>query len=409
MKKIVFIFTLLLTFISCVSAQDNKFYLGEKIPGIYIITDTNGKKVFAQIKKIQRTDTNELVYCTQPGTVLSSEEYQKYDSEGYSFRLNSETSRRIKLISYYGYMYQDHTDIRWYAVTQFLIWREVLPENWDLYFTNSNKVRNDNLFIDEINEINNLINNHKDKPSIFGNYSYNYKSDIKIFDDNNLLNNYYVSLGKVNNNSYSISDLSPGIYNIVGNIKEYTTPFFYHHETGQDVFDKGDVIDTSFSFNLRIMGGKLKINECDKETFNNLFIGGTYEILDQDDNVIETITCHEGKECLSSYLPVGKYKVRVLNINDEYEENNNVFNININDENITEENICYLKKTKELIKEEIKEEVVEFENETEEVLDNEYVEVYIPSTYKTSAFIFVIILATISSIGIYLFFYENNL
>ena len=71
------------------------------------------------------------------------------------------------------------------------------------------------------------------------------------------------------------------------------------------------------------------INECDEESLDSLIIGGNYEILDQDDEVIQTISCTNA-ECLSDFLPVGNYKIRVKDLPDDYEENNtNTFN-NIN-------------------------------------------------------------------------------
>lgn len=394
--------------VKSISAQDNKFYLGEKISGIYIITDKNGKKVFAQIKKIQRTDTNELVYCTQPGTVLSNEEYLKYDADGYSFRLNSDTTRRISLIAHYGYMYENHTDIKWYAITQFMIWKEVLPDNWDLYFTNSNKVRNDSLFQSEIDEINTLVKNHQTAPNVYGNYSYNFNSDIKIFDNNNLINNYNFSIGESSDNTFVAKDLLPGVYNIEGVIKSFKTPIFYHHESGQDVFDKGDVIDKKIRFNINIMGGKFKINECDQETLEDVLVGGTYEVLDDNDNIIYKITCNENEECLSSYLPVGNYKIKVVNSSDEYLLNEKIYTLSINDGIINEQSICFMKKNKE----EEKNDEISFETEDEMIEENkndETEEIYIPSTHKNVTVILVTLLTIISSIGIYLFFHENYL
>jgi len=415
MKKIILIIISIFLFSECAKAVENKFYLGERIDGIYIITDKGTKKVFAKIKKIHRTDTNELVYCTEPGTVLSSEFYEKYYTNSENPRLSESTMNKIRLIAHYGYMYENHTDIKWYAITQFLIWKEVLPNGWDLYFVNSNKERNDTLFVDEINEINNLVNNHKAKPNINGNYSFNYKSDIDIVDSNGLINKYNLSSGTSINNVFKISNLLPGIYNIEGTLNSYKQPAFYYHETGQDVFDKGDAYDEKFSFNLKIMGGKIKINECNQKTFENMMLGGTYEILDKNNEVYEIITCNE-KNCLSQYLPVGEYIVRVKNISEDYILNENLFKITVNDEVVSEQNICFLEKEKEQPKEEVEETIEEIVTEEKdeilvennENLDSDYEEIYMPSTYKLDVFIYVIILVFTSIIGVCYYFYENH-
>lgn len=52
--------------------------------------------------------------------------------------MTEEEWEKISLIAYYGYGYFDskvnHTDLKWYSVTQFMIW-QVVPHGYDIYFT----------------------------------------------------------------------------------------------------------------------------------------------------------------------------------------------------------------------------------------------------------------------------------
>ena len=43
---------------------------------------------------------------------------------------------RISLLAYYGYGYEGHSDQKWYAITQVMIWRTTNPES-DIYFTDT--------------------------------------------------------------------------------------------------------------------------------------------------------------------------------------------------------------------------------------------------------------------------------
>ena len=67
----------------------------------------------------------------------------------------------MNLIAHYGYGYPNHTDLKWYGVTQYLIWNELGLD--DLYFTDSYYGNRITAYTNEIDEMNSLINNHYNK------------------------------------------------------------------------------------------------------------------------------------------------------------------------------------------------------------------------------------------------------
>ena len=158
-KNILFLMTVisLFMFSRSVHASSNDFYHAERIEGVFT-------KSVGQITKYQtarffrRISDNQAVYCMEPFIVFS-------DSSSYTSQittpsgLDDETWKKISLLAYYGYGYGNHTDPKWYAVTQVLIWREV-DKNADFFFTDVLDGSRIEAFNNEINEMNSLVNEH---------------------------------------------------------------------------------------------------------------------------------------------------------------------------------------------------------------------------------------------------------
>ena len=198
MKKIKY-FILLIMAILCSNVNyvnaytGDDFIPGEYIPNVYIKKiRSNGTGQYRQGRFIRKKDDNSFVYCLQPFVdVISGEPYNSTSSD-YELILNmtSDDWNRVALISYYGYNYKNHTDYKWYYITQVLIWRVADPTA-DIYFTNTlNGMRNDNLFLNEINELNTNINSLKEEINGLKNeiqnltqINLNKENRIKIFDE----------------------------------------------------------------------------------------------------------------------------------------------------------------------------------------------------------------------------------
>ena len=337
---------------------------------------------------VYRTINNELVYCIQPGVVLSSDIYLEYDNYADIFNISEDSYNKIKLIAYYGYNYKDHKDIKWYLVTQYLIWNEIKPDTWTIYISDANKNNINHIYKSEIDEINNLVNNHNPNLGIENGYIINYKKSfvINASDD---LSIYKPNTGTINNNQLILDNLNYGRNDITLENDSYNKTVFYYNSNGQNVFRRGDELNQNISTYIYVTAGKIKVNECNEEDFTNDFIGGTYEIYNADESIIETITCDDSS-CVSDYLPVGFFKIKVKYLNDNYEVNDHIYDVEVKDNDVTEINICSLKKKilrRETVEnpssnEEANEEPYEY---TEvDVVKDEYSEVEVPSTSKNS-------------------------
>lgn len=378
------------------------------MPNIYIYMDRGDKKVYRQFRMIYKENTNELVYCVEPGATLSKTIYEEVTSYDPKFKFSPDKWERFKKIAYFGYGYKNHTDLKWYAITQYIIWLEYMPSNWEMYFVDKNHHKLENLFKNEIDEIYNLVNNSKYEPDINLYYDFNYNDDYLIKDNNNLLNRYISDLGIIKNNTLDLNNsLIPGINEVNLSLLNYQKSSYYYNPDGQNILTRGDVLLPDINFYVSVNAGKLKINECDEKTNEFLKIGATYEILDQDSEVIDTIDCKNNK-CTSSYLPVGNVLIRVSNLDDEYIFDEHIYDATIYNDDVTDINICFNKKDKEK-NEERKLDIVSREDNPIDthisILNNDKVNVKtidIPKTSKNSyvAYIVFLVILTIGLIKV---------
>ena len=150
MKKIIFFFILSFIFIVNINASESQFRfgLGSRVYDVYIKAVDGEKSHIDKLYTIKKP-TGEFIYCIDPFKLVStSYVYKEYDYNDDAFNLTQEQLNKINLIAYLGYNYEDHTDLKWYAVTQLLIWRELDID--DAYFsdTSGNRIE---LYEEEIN------------------------------------------------------------------------------------------------------------------------------------------------------------------------------------------------------------------------------------------------------------------
>ena len=392
-KSIIYIsilFNLFFILITKTNAEE-KFYLGEHVPDIYIYMDRVDKKVYRQFRMIYKEGTNELVYCIEPGTTLSLLSYDKVDNYDPKFIFSPDKWELFKKIAYYGYGYNNHTDIKWYAITQYIIWKEYMPDSWDMYFVDKNHNKLENMFKNEIDEIYHLVNNSKDYPDINSYYDFNYGDDYTIIDKNNLINSFSANIGVINNNVLNLNDnLKPGINNIKLTLNNYKESAYFYNESGQNILTRGDILPSSINFKVFIQAGSIKINECDEYTGKESFNGATYEVLGLDDEVLEEITCKSNEICKTNYLPVGALSIRVKDVNDGFIKPDQIYDVKTYNDDVSEINICLsqIKKEKEKAAKKEKEEILSY-NDDSLKYDKE---INIPYTYKSSKMIYFILI-----------------
>lgn len=158
MKKLLKIVLCLFVFLVCskqVQAAENYIYMGEKIPNILIYMKTPKVSMNKYMYKLVNGTTGELVYCIEPGESLkngNAKVYELIEDLDLVYDLDRADWEYLRLLAYFGYGYQDRTDIKWYVVTQFLIWDYILDGIGEVAFLDVNAKRVD-LYREEIDAI----------------------------------------------------------------------------------------------------------------------------------------------------------------------------------------------------------------------------------------------------------------
>lgn len=159
MKKILFILTIIVGFTMHVSAVDYRVQL----TNINDVIITRNEEVL-KLKKIS-SERDEMIY-NYNSTRLEIpywEELSFFPQQGnYVLNLSEEEWMRVEALIYYGYGYQDHMDMKWYVVTQYMLWNLLEPDNtWSI--TDANDPNNH--YESEILELTSLVERHLTWPS----------------------------------------------------------------------------------------------------------------------------------------------------------------------------------------------------------------------------------------------------
>ena len=213
---------------SNVKAASTNFYEAEKIDNIYTKSVKNGTTHFQKSRFFRRKSDNKAAYCIEPFNFF--DESASYETSINPNNIDQNTWERMSLIAYYGYNYQGHTDNKWYAITQLMLWQTV-DKDADFYFTdylNGNKIEK---FTNEIAEINDLVNNHYIKPS-FANKTINI----------NIKNNKIIDANKEGELCVRGTSLAMGYYN---NPEKTAAAFVQNplnHSYPETIYRTGDLV-----------------------------------------------------------------------------------------------------------------------------------------------------------------------
>lgn len=327
MKKILFI---LITFIAILMgsttntyAKSSTFYEGEYIDDIYINKQkANSSTIYYQKARFFRqTGTNDFAYCIDPFVFF--ENGSIYEETITPSNLTKEQQEQISLIAYFGYGYKNHTDTKWYAITQFMIWQIADPTG-NFYFTDGLNGPKIEKFTQEMNEINQLISNYKKEPTIANQtYTIIEGNDLIIEDTNNVLSEYKSTNPKfeIQGNKIIAKNLTSGSYKIdlIKSEKNYNKPIlFYQSKTSQALMETGDLNDKITKFQVEVVNTEIEVEKLDKDTNSKIasgqgsLIGAIYGLYNLDGQEIAKITIKDN--CLGKIenIPFGKYYLQEI-------------------------------------------------------------------------------------------------
>ena len=338
------VWLLIFMFMLIIDVKALSFKGGDVIKNVFVLkVKENGEKEYKKGQFIIDGE-GDYVYCLEPFVkVNNNSSYNKYTNNfAKNLGLSDELWEKINLISYYGYQYKDdthnHMDPKWYYITQMLIWQNVSPKA-RFYFTDTFKGNvNSTLFVNEIKEIYNLVNNHYKIPEFDVPDTY-IGDTLSIIDRNGVLKKFEGSKNvKINGNilTIKISDLSNKF-----TLKKGTNnkAFIFVSSDSQNVL-KGKM-DVPVIANYDIKGLELKGNikikkygeviDGDKTSLE----GVIFALFDENKNYIKEATTDKDGKAIFGNLKKGKYFIKEVSNDKKFVLDDNYYeaNLKVNENN----------------------------------------------------------------------------
>jgi len=350
-KLIIFLFTIILIIGYKMDVKAETFIAGEAIPNVYRNKEKNGEIISSLYQPVIRNSkTNEVAYCIEPfASLIENYEYKTgYQNYASAINLSEQDYDRISALVYYGYGYTGHNDLKWYAITQILIWRTVDKEA-NFYWVDKPYGKKIDPYKSEIAELEKLVSDHNKKPNFANNINYSINKEHVLIDENNILSNFKIKnsedslSGKIEENKIIIKSLTEGIrkiklerlYNMYGN------PIMVYTDTlSQNVIQRGNIATTSIEIELKFIAGSLSIRKVDKNTKDIVpggsasLIGAIYHLYDEENKLIEEMVIGLDNEVSAKKLALGKYKIMEIQSGTGYYLNEDIYEIEINENNL---------------------------------------------------------------------------
>lgn len=337
--------TIMLTFICSTKVEaQTQFYEGEYIDGIYMNKQkTEISAIYYQKARFFRqVGTNQFAYCIDPFIFFT--EGSTYEETINPNNLTQQQKKRITEIAYFGYGYHNHTDKKWYAITQFMIWQTADPTA-NFYFTDGLNGPRIEAYTQEMNEINTLITNYHKSTSLL-NKTYTIVEGETIFleDTNNIISTYSIDNQnfRIEGNKLIGDNLTKGEYtiNLLKQENHYNKPIlFYQALDSQALMQTGDIPNKTEQLKINVINTLIEITKIDKDTQSIIasgdgsLIGAIYGLFNQHDEKIAEITINENSKGIIKNIPFGKYYLQEIVPPKGYQLDTKKYEITISEEN----------------------------------------------------------------------------
>ena len=270
---------------------------------------------FQKARFFRKSGTGEFAYCIEPFVFF--EDNKTYTPTLTPRNLSKTQLDRIAKIAHFGYGYKNHNEVKWYAITQFMIW-QASDSSGDYYFTDSLNGNRINPYQTEINEINSLIAAYEKIPS-FANKAFTIVEDhtLVLDDQNKVLNNFKTDNKElsISGNKLTINKLKKGSYNfnLYKQDNYYNKPLiFYQSNESQNLVNTGDLNRLETTVRLNVLATKIEINKIDKDTNSitprgeAILDGAIFKLYDSNNNLVKKLTIKNNKAIINN-LSFGKY------------------------------------------------------------------------------------------------------
>ena len=342
----------------------------EHIPNIFIRKYRNdGYIKYQQARFMRRSEDNAFMYCLQPFVDIDNNlPYYNIARSDFASVLNitEEQWDRIALLAYYGYQYNEngfnHSNNKWYAITQLMIWRTIEPQNKFVFTDTLNGKDLPNKFADEIAEMDMLVKNHYTRPNFnITDLSIPLGQSKTLTDSNDVLKYFKVSStenvnAKIEGNNLILTATGIGKakVNLVKNATKHSAPpIVYFKDGSQNVMRVGYYDPLPALFNLDVIGGRVEIYKLDSETKESFPQGNAslenaiYGIYTTNNEKIGELKTDFNGYAISDYLPsLGEFYIKEITPSKGYTLDKNKYSFVLN-ENVLLESLDVYEKVKE--------------------------------------------------------------
>ena len=339
----------------------------EHIPNIFIRKyRDDGYIKYQQARFMRRSEDNAFMYCLQPFVDIDNNlPYYNIARSDFASVLNitEEQWDRIALLAYYGYQYNEngfnHSNNKWYAITQLMIWRTIEPQNKFVFTDTLNGKDLPNKFADEIAEMDMLVKNHYTRPNFnITDLSIPLGQSKTLTDSNDVLKYFKVSStenvnAKIEGNNLILTATGIGKakVNLVKNATKHSAPpIVYFKDGSQNVMRVGYYDPLPALFNLDVIGGRVEIYKLDSDTKesnaqgNASLKGAVYGIYNLNNEKVGEIITDEYGYGISDYLPdLGDFTVKEITPSKGYTLDKNKYTFTVDKDNLLAELEVYEK------------------------------------------------------------------
>ena len=316
-----------------------------RIEGIYAIAPLNDKThlFYLQIYRLN----NKISYCIEIGKDITTDIYNSTENIQEQQNITNLTKEQliyIKAIAYFGYEYKNHTDYKYYMAAQELIWEYL--SNINITWTNELNINGQTIDIESYkNEIKDLVIRYITPLSLPTTKTYNVGSFVTITDPNNSLTFY--NANSQNNNTLNIRqnilEITIGKKYKPKDVitltrKNYYTENakVYNFENSQIILSAGNLEPLEHKIEININGTTLLLELVDKDTQKYIptgqaiLDGATYELYDENQLYIDTITINSPGTQRYNNLSYGKYYLKQTKSSPGYIPTTDTIEVNIN-------------------------------------------------------------------------------
>lgn len=340
----IFLFALIIFSFTKVFAAS--FYTGENLDISYLKND-GITSYYRNARAIRNVNTDNIAYCIEPfETLIDHITYKGYSEYDSIFNISKDAYEKVKLISYYGYGYKNHTSSKWISITQMSIWRELEKNKTFEWIDNTLNKNIISPFNTETEELKELVRKHNLKPDIPTEIKMGINEKIEFTDRNGVLEQYSVKRYNVipglAGNKLTITSRHEGVFfvTLVRNEKylEKDVEYFYNKDS-QSLIERGNIIPEELIIMVWVSSGSLKLTKVDADSKEitpsgeGILIGAKYELINSKDEVVKTLEIGEDNESYVDGLAYGKYTLREIEASTGYQLDLKEYEITIDEDN----------------------------------------------------------------------------